>query len=109
MAGWAMFEAPEKAEIGNAGWGAPPANTEELPNPPAPEYVEAIRKPSARLKLSTVAHCKREIARIYREARRGEIPVDKASKLVNMLQIQSRLIVDHELENRVNAALESKS
>lgn len=109
MAGWAMFEASEKAEIGNAGWPAPPANTEELPNPPTPEYVAAIRKPSARLKLSTVAHCKREIARIYREARRGEIPVEKASKLVNMLQIQSRLIVDHELENRVNAALESKS
>lgn len=108
--GWPMFETTEKAGNGHNDWPTPPGNTEHLPRPPvAPEHIEAIRKPSARLKLSTVAHCKREIARIYREARRGEIPVDKASKLVNMLQIQSRLIVDHELENRVNAALESKS
>ena len=99
--GWPMFNEPEKAESGHPAWGAPPVNAGVPSQPPAPEVVQAPRMPSPRLKLSTVAHCKREIARIYREARRGEIPVDKASKLVNMLQIQSRLIVDHELESRV--------
>lgn len=101
MAGWPMLEAPDKADNGHAGWGAPPANAGDLPKPPGPEVVTAPRLPSPRLKLSTVAHCKREIAKIYRECRRGEIKADVASKLVNMLQIQSRLIVDHELESRV--------
>ena len=100
MAGWPDY--PPVTAI-NGPWGEPsaPANAGDHVQPPAPVVVEAVRKPSPRLKLSTVAHCKREIARIYRLSIRGEMPVDKASKLVNMLQIQSRLIVDHELETRI--------
>lgn len=100
MAGWPSF-ATEKAESGP--WAKAQTGPEaDIPaSPPAPEVYPVPRKPSPRLKLSTVAHCKREIARIYRECRRGEIKPDVASKLVNILAIQSRLIVDADLERRV--------
>lgn len=100
MAGWNDYGA-QSAKSGP--WAEAQTGPEaDIPaSPPAPEVYPVPRKPSPRLKLSTVAHCKREIARIIRMSIRGEMPVEKASKLVNMLQIQSRLIVDAELEKRI--------
>lgn len=107
MAGWPDFAA-QTSESGP--WGQPqPGAVPDVPaSPPAPAMVPAVRKASPRLKLSTVAHCKREIAKIYREARRGEIKADVASKLVHILQVQSRLIVDAELEARVEELEQGK-
>lgn len=99
MAGWASYPTPEKAETGP--WGEPVTPAEPSVSPePSPR-----RQASPRLKLSTVAHCKREIAGIYRECRRGEIKPEVATKLVHILEVQSRLIVDSEIEERANALL----
>ncbi len=50
-----------------------------------------------RLPLKTIDDLKAEMARVYREARAGALDVPTASKLANMLGIQGRLIVGHEL------------
>lgn len=54
-----------------------------------------------RLKLSTAEDCRRELARLYREARVSQIDVADASRLANILQIMSRLIETSDLEARV--------
>lgn len=64
--------------------------------PPTPRPV------SARLRLSTIGDCKREIAKLYREVRRGELASTEAGKLVWMLNTLANLIADHDLEDRLS-------
>lgn len=63
---------------------------------------------SPRLRLSTIADCKREIAKLYREVRRGELLSTEAGKLVWMLNILANLIADHDLEARLDALEQGK-
>lgn len=55
----------------------------------------------ARVKLSSVSDCSKELAKLYREARSGRIDVADASKLSNILSILSRMLTNSELEARV--------
>ena len=70
-----------------------------------PECVDtqddAGKPPRIRLKLATAEDVKRELGRIYRQARTGEMDVQDVSRMANVLQIMSRLIETAELERRL--------
>ena len=72
------------------------AGVSSAPLPPA-------KLASPRLKLETVQNVRRELARIYREARRGELKVETATRLAYLLDLMSRLIERSELEARIEA------
>jgi hypothetical protein len=54
-------------------------------------------------RLNTIEGVRRELARLYIEARRGELRVGEASKLGNLLFLIGRLLEGIELETRVQA------
>jgi hypothetical protein len=54
-----------------------------------------------RAKLDTVGSVSGELARIYREARSGILPVDHASKYANVLSIIARILETTDLEARL--------
>lgn len=60
-----------------------------------------------RLPLATADDVRRELARLYREARAGRVEVPDASRLANILQILARCIETSDLEQRL-IALENK-
>ncbi len=53
--------------------------------------------------LDSIPSVRRELARIYRAARLGELDTTDASKLGNLLAILGRLIESSELAQRVEA------
>ena len=59
--------------------------------------------PPPRVRLDTMARVRRELARVYREARAGTLEVADASKLANILQIMGRMIEASEVEARLDA------
>lgn len=63
--------------------------------------------PAPRLELSTIDSVRREMARLYREAKAGNIPTADASRLAFILGQVGKLIEIGTLENRLNA-LENK-
>lgn len=77
---------------GNAGASASPP-------PPVRRY---------RAKLDNVGNVSRELARIYREARSGTLPVDHASKYANVLSIIARILETSDLEARLSKLEASK-
>ncbi len=95
MAGWENY--PEIAENGQVN-DRPSAETCGFDGSPAPCKVA-----SPRLKLGSVADVKRELARLYREARRGEITTQTATRLAYLLNMMAQLIESAELEKRVEA------
>ena len=54
-----------------------------------------------RLPLRNISDLQNELARIYRAAKRGDVPVVDASRLANILQILGRLIEGSDLERRL--------
>jgi hypothetical protein len=58
------------------------------------------RKPNVG-RLSTMNSVRQEMARVYREARRGEISEQSAGRLVYMLSLIARIIEGSDLEQRV--------
>ena len=96
--GWPSM-LPSDAVIGNVGKALTRLEPEDLPIP--------TPKASIRLRLSTIADCKREIRRLYIDARNGEISSAEAGRFVWMLNTLANLIVDHELEDRL-ARIEQK-
>ena len=61
---------------------------------PAPRVVKIGR-------LDSLVRVRRELARLYGEARRGQIDALEASRLGNILAVMGRLIEGGELELRV--------
>lgn len=53
---------------------------------------ESAAPPRLRLPLASADDVRRELSRLYREAKAGRRDVSDASKLANMLQILARLI-----------------
>lgn len=96
MTAWPDFNPPSLA--GNGPWGAPEVLAE-------PSFVASPlpvpKRASPRLKLETATHVRRELARIYREARRGELKPEAATKLAYLLDLLSRIIERSDLEQRV--------
>lgn len=56
-----------------------------------------------RAKLDTLADVKREMAKVYREARSGLVDVQDATKLTWCLQAVSKVIEGSDLEKRIEA------
>lgn len=107
MAGWSDFPTPSGAAIG--GWGArPPGTNAAIPEaPPTPAPVKGERA-SRRMRLHSVNDVQRELRRIYVEARNGTVKAADATKLAYILNMLANLMVDSDLEERVNAALEAE-
>ncbi len=100
MTGWPDLTPPSGAT--NGGWGAPPPGTNAaIPETPPPSPAKASR----RLRLHSVNDVKRELRRIYVEARNGTIKSADATKLAYLLNMLANLMVDSDLEERVTAAL----
>ncbi|MHB1333208.1 MAG: hypothetical protein ACYCY1_11475 [Sulfuriferula sp.] len=59
--------------------------------------------PTPRLELSTIDAVRREMARLYREAKAGNIPTADASRLAFILGQVGKLIEIGTLEARLNA------
>lgn len=53
--------------------------------------------------LTKVSHIRAELGRLYGEARRGEVDVQDASRLANLLGILHRVIASSDLEVRLEA------
>lgn len=105
MNGWPDFPSPLNAA--NGGWGAssPVANAA---NPETPTPSPVAPKASRRMRLHSVSDVKRELRRLYVEARNGTIKSADATKLAYLLNMLANLMVDSDLEERVNAALEGE-
>lgn len=58
--------------------------------------------PRVRLRLATVRDCRRELAKVYIEARRGQLPATEAARLGWLLQTLVGVIRDSELEERIS-------
>ncbi len=54
-----------------------------------------------RLRLNTIDDVKKELGRLYREARANRVDSQTASRLANMLSILGRLIEGADLEERL--------
>jgi hypothetical protein len=52
-------------------------------------------------RLDTVGRVRRELVKLYKAARRGELDIADASKLGNLLFLAARLLEGQELEARV--------
>jgi hypothetical protein len=63
--------------------------------------------PTPQLKLATIEDCRREMARVYRDARTATTDTADASRLVYMLATIAKMIEIGQLEQRLNA-LEEK-
>lgn len=63
--------------------------------------------PTPQLKLATIEDCRREMARVYRDARYAKTDTADASRLVYMLATIAKMIEIGELEQRLTA-LEEK-
>lgn len=79
---------------------APAKALSSLPPAPAPE--KRLGQPRG-ARLDSVRSVRREIARLYREARAKQLDVADASKLGNLLFLVGRLIEGQELEARISA------
>lgn len=64
--------------------------------------------PTPQLKLATIDDCRREMARVYRDARLGDTDTAEASRLVYILSTLAKLIETSQLEQRIAALEESK-
>lgn len=82
-------------------------NGEWLPaNSVTPQLVTVTPTP-ARVRLNNIREVRREMAKVYSEARSGMLRKDDATRLVYILTQLSNLIRDSELEERV-VALEAE-
>ena len=66
------------------------------------DLVEALlRMDFLQLKLATIDDCRREMARVYRDARTGVADTANASRLVYMLTSIAKMIEIGQLEQRL--------
>jgi hypothetical protein len=64
---------------------------------------EVIPRRRYRPALNSVARVREELAKVYRAARNGEIALSDATRLTYMLDKLARMLVDQELESRIEA------
>lgn len=73
-------------------------------NLPVIHEGQALRVlPTPQLKLASIEDCRREMARVYRDARSSATDMGDASRLVYMLSSIAKLIEVGELEKRLTA------
>ena len=56
-----------------------------------------------RVRLETVQDARKEMSKLYREARAGKIDIQDASRLANILMLIGRMIEGSDLEQRLEA------
>ena len=70
--------------------------------PPVVHEGQVLRAiPTPQLKLATIEDCRREMARVYRDARSANTDTADASRLVYMLTSIAKLIEIGQLEERI--------
>ena len=65
------------------------------------EVLTPRATPRSRLRLGKVRDCRRELGRLYVEARSGTIETSTATRLAYMLTSLANMIRDTELEKRI--------
>ena len=70
-----------------------------LPADPPPERTCPER--ARRHRLDTVPRCRREVARLYAEARQGKLDAQTATRLASIVALAARMIEGAELEERI--------
>lgn len=68
-----------------------PIEGEVIPANPTPRQI----------KLGTIEDCRREMGRVYRDARTGKIDPQTGTRLTYILISITNVIKDHELEKRI--------
>lgn len=74
------------------------------PLPPSPRR----RRPKF-VRLATINDVKDELARLYRQVRAGEVAPQDATRMGYLLNLLAGLIVDHDLEQRIEALEQQQS
>jgi hypothetical protein len=72
-----------------------------------PSHPQEGKPRRIRVKLETVQDARKEMSKVYREARSGKVDISDASKLANILMLIGRMIESSDLEKRI-AALEDQ-
>ena len=67
------------------------------------DLVTVCPSPRSRMRLGTVRECRRELAKLYVEARRGTIEPSDATRLAYLLTSLANMISDSEMEERIEA------
>jgi hypothetical protein len=67
------------------------------------EHSEIIQCPTPRINLATAEDIRREMGRVYREARSGKLPTSEATKLTYILTQILRATEVYLLEQRLSA------
>ena len=70
---------------------------------PRTTAAKSAAPPRLRLPLASAGDVARELARLYRQARAGQMEVQDASRLANILQILARVLETSALEARIEA------
>jgi len=65
------------------------------------ELIPATPTPKKQIRLSSIKDCRRELAKVYADARHGSVDTQDATRLTYILVAISNMIKDHELEERV--------
>ncbi len=65
------------------------------------QVIVACPTPKARIGLSSIKECRRELAKVYAEARNGDIHPQDATRMTYILVAISNMIKDCELEERI--------
>ena len=74
----------------------------KVANPPViHEGQLLVAVPTPQLKLATIDDCRREMARVYREAKTAKLDMADASRLVYMLTSIAKMIELGQLEQRI--------
>ena len=76
------------------------ASTATWGNTPHPQEGKPRR---IRVKLETVTDARKEMSKLYREARAGKLDVQDASRLANILMLIGRMIECSDIERRLEA------
>lgn len=87
--GWEQYPA-HGATNGNVGWGEPAGNPAVASDPLPPAKAKAGE--GKRLRLENGAQIRREMVKVYRGMKVGEIDTSKGSKLIYALTELSRAI-----------------
>lgn len=76
-------------------------NTKEM-NQPAETKEKPARRPPG-IPLTKIGHVRDELAKVYREARRGDLGTNEAGKLTYILMAVKQVIETGDLEKRIEA------
>lgn len=65
------------------------------------EVISSTPTPRKQVRLSSMKDCRRELVKVYVDARFGSVDPQNATRLTYILVSISNMIKDHELEERV--------